>query len=309
LTIPILYFIFAVVITTANFMNEEIIKNLEALGYTNYESRVFIALFTGNYMTTTEIAKAAGIPRSSAYEILKSFTKQGICNEIETSSVVRYQLIDPKVVEDKIELEIHEAYKTKISKLKYSFDKLEPLFKQSETPSEKIDVELVKGFNKHRNMKFLNLLKSANEEVMLMIKLESNISKELDDAALDLYKRGGIIKSIYEASYNFKIKINERWENVSSAGLLELCKGFENQGEQVRISKKIFQNMVIFDRKTVFVSLVDPAVAKYNRSDVIIHNENYANSMVEYFNLCWEKSLTTGDFEKSIGTKNNTLKG
>jgi sugar-specific transcriptional regulator TrmB len=70
-------------------MNEEIIKNLEALGYTNYESRVFVALFTGNYMTTTEIAKSADIPRSSAYEILKDFTKQGICNEIETSSVVR----------------------------------------------------------------------------------------------------------------------------------------------------------------------------------------------------------------------------
>jgi sugar-specific transcriptional regulator TrmB len=254
-------------------------------------------------MTTTEIAKAADIPRSSAYEILKNFTKQGICNEIETSSVVRYQLIDPKVVEDKIELEIHEAYKSRISKLKYSFEKLEPLFKQSETPSEKIDVELVKGFNKHRNMKFLNLLKSAKEEVLLMIRLESNVSKELDDAALDLYKRGGVIKSVYEASYNFKIKMNDKWENVSPAGLLELCRGFEQQGEQVRISENVFQNMVIFDRKTVFISLVDPAIAKYNRSDVIIHNENYASSMAEYFYSCWEKSSTTEEFGKNIGTK------
>lgn len=303
MTILNYYTIFAVVITTAKIMNEEIIKNLEALGYTNYESRVFVALFTGNYMITTEIAKAAGIPRSSAYEILKNFTSQGICNEIETSSVVRYQLIDPKVVEDKIELEIHESYKSKISKLKYSFDKLEPLFKQSETPSEKIDVELIKGFNKHRNMKFLNLLKSAKKEVLLMIRLESNISKELDDAALDLYKKGGVIKSIYEASYNFKIKMNDKWQNVSPDGLLELCKGFEKQGENVRITDKVFQNMAVFDRKTVFISLVDPATAKYNRSDVIIHNENYANSMAGYFHTCWEKSSTTEEFEKSIGTK------
>jgi sugar-specific transcriptional regulator TrmB len=284
-------------------MNEEIIKNLEALGYTNYESRVFVALFTGNYMTTTEIAKSADIPRSSAYEILKDFTKQGICNEIETSSVVRYQLIDPKVVEDKIELEIHEAYKSKISKLKYSFDKLEPLFKQSETPAEKIDVELIKGFNKHRNMKFLNLLRNAKKEVLLMIKLEMNVSPELDEAALNLYRNGGVIKSIYEASYDFKVRTKDEWKKVTPEGLLEVCRSFENQGEKVRISEKIFQNMVIFDRKTVFVSLVDPSIAKYNRSDIIVNNENYANSMAEYFESCWDKSLTTEEFSKRVGTK------
>ncbi|MGE5805957.1 MAG: TrmB family transcriptional regulator [Ignavibacteria bacterium] len=286
-------------------MNEEIIKNLEALGYTNYESRIFVALFTGNYMTTTEIAKSADIPRSSAYEILKDFTKQGICNEIETSSVVRYQLIDPKVVEDKIELEIHEAYKSKISKLKYFFDKLDPLFKQSEPPAEKIDVELIKGFNKHRNMKFLNLLQNAKKEVLLMIKLEMNVSPELDEAALNLYKSGGVIKSIYEASYDFKVKSKGEWKKVTPEGLLEVCRSFEEQGEKVKISEKIFQNMVIFDRKTVFVSLVDPTIAKYNRSDIIVNNENYANSMAEYFESCWNKSLTTEEFSKRVGTKNS----
>lgn len=284
-------------------MNEEILKNLEALGYTNYESRVFVALFTGNYMTTTEIAKAAGIPRSSAYEILKNFTNQGICNEIETSSVIRYQLIDPKVVADKIELEIHNAYRNKISKLKYSFDKLEPLFKQSETPSEKIDVELIKGFNKHRNIKFVNLMRSAQKEMLLMNRLEGKISQEIDEASSALYKRGGKIKSIYEASLGFKIQAENEWQNVTSEGLIKLCKGFENQGEQIKLADSIYQNLAIFDEKIVFVSLVDPSMPKYNRSDIIVHNENYAKSMVEYFNLCWEKSSTIEEFEMRIGTK------
>lgn len=285
-------------------MNEEIIRNLESLGYTNYESKVFYALFTGSNMTTTEIAKTAGIPRSSAYEILKEFTKQGICNEIETSSVVRYKLIDPKVVEDKIEKEIHETYKSRISKLKTSFEKLGPIFKsEAAGEEEKIDVELIRGFNKHRNMKFMNLLKEAKEEVLLMIRLESNVSHELDEAAVNLYKRGGTIRSIYEASYNFKIKMGDKWENVSPEKLLELCKGFEKQGEQVRISERIFQNMAIFDRKKVFVSLVDPEITRYNRSDIIVDNENYAKSMAEYFQSCWDKSYSTEEFEKKKGTK------
>jgi sugar-specific transcriptional regulator TrmB len=285
-------------------MNDDIIKTLETLGYTNYESRVFYALFTGSNMKTTEIAKAAGIPRSSAYEILKNFTLKGICNEIETSSVVRYKLIDPKVISDKIEYDLRKSFKTKLTNLQQSFETLEPLYHNMEEKGEKLDVELIRGFNRHRNMKFLNLLKNAQKEVLLMIKLEMNVSPELDNAAVNLYKNGGVVRSIYEASYDFKVKAGNEWKKVNPEGLLQLCRGFEKQGEQLRISEKVFQNMAVFDRRTVFVSLVDQSLPKYNRSDMIVHNENYANSMAEYFSTIWNKSFTTEEFEKHIGTKN-----
>lgn len=287
-------------------MNTEIIENIESLGFTNYEAKVFCALFNGSFMTTTEIAGEAKIPRSSAYEILKNFTKKGICNEILTSSVVRYQLIDPKVVEDKMEKEINDDFKTKISKLKYSFEKLAPLFRAKEEESEKVDVELIKGFNKHRNVKFLNLLKSTEKEMLLMNRLEGRISDEIEQAGIDLVKNGGTVKSIYEASLNFKIKTGNEWQNVTPSGLVQLCKGFTKQGEQVRLSNKVNQNIAIFDRKIVFISLVDQSIPKYNRSDIIVHNQNYAESMVENFNLNWEKSLTIEEFEKKIiNTTNN----
>jgi hypothetical protein len=77
-------------------------------------------------------------------------------------------------------------------------------------------VELIKGFNKHRNMKFLNLLKNAKKEVLLMIKLEMNVSPELDEAALNLYNGGGVIKSIYEASYDFKVRTKDEWKKSNS---------------------------------------------------------------------------------------------
>lgn len=281
-------------------MNLEIVENIESLGFTNYEARVFCALFTGSFMTTTEIANEAKVPRSSAYEILKNFTKKGICNEIQTSSVVRYELIDPRVVEDKMEKEINDNFKDKLSRLKFSFEKLEPLYRAKSEESEKVDVELIKGFNKHRNVKFLNLLKSAKKEMLLMNKLEGRISDEVEDAGIELIKNGGVVKSIYEASYNFKIKVGNEWQNVTPSGLVQLCKSFEKRGEQVKLSGKINQNMAIFDRKIVFISLVDLSIPKYNRSDIIIHNENYAQSMVENFYNSWEKSHTIEEFEKKI---------
>jgi sugar-specific transcriptional regulator TrmB len=281
-------------------MNEETIHSLEALGFTNYESKVFCVLFEGHSMTGSEIAKAAKIPRSSAYDVLKSFTEKGICNEIQTSSVALYELIDPKVVEDKIEKDIIDTYKTKINKLKDSFEKLQPIFKAKDKKGEHFDVELIKGFNKHRQLKFINLLKETKKEMLLMIRLESNVSSKIDEASMDLYKRGGEIRSIYEASYNFKIKVEDKWKNVNPEGLIEICENFMKQGEQIKLADKILQNMAIFDRKIVFVSLVDPNIPVYNRSDVIIKNENYANAMAEYFNSCWEKAVTVEQFKSKL---------
>jgi len=281
-------------------MNKEIVKDLETLGFTNYEARVLYTLFEGTNMTSTEIAMQAQIPRASVYDILKSFTQKGICNEIQTSSVVRYELIDPKIVQDKIEKDIHDSYKTKISKLNDSFEKLHPLFNSKEIDSTRVDVELIKGFNKQRHLKFLNLLKSSTEEMLLMNKLEGFVYPELDEASIALYNRGGVIKSIYEASLNFKIRIDGKWKNVTQGALIELCENFSKQGEQIRLSKSVPQNIAIFDRKIVFISLVDPIIPKYNRSDIIVKNENFAQFMVRNFNSHWEESLTIEQFKNTI---------
>lgn len=284
-------------------MNEETIHNLETLGFTNYESRVFCVLFEGHTMTGSEIAKEAKIPRSSSYDVLKSFVQKGICNEIQTSSVVLYELIDPTIVEDKLGHEIRESAKIRLDKLKDSFEKLKPIFKSKEKEKEIVDVELIKGFNKHRHLKFLNLLKNANKELLLMKRFEGRIFKEQDEASLDFYKRGGIVRSIYEASFDFKIKVEDIWKNVTTTELIEICENFIGQGEQIKLAKKINQTIYIFDRKIVYIPLINPDVPIYNRSDIIVKNENYANSMSEYFNNCWDQAESVDQFKKKLSIK------
>jgi len=58
--------------------------------------------------------------------------------------------------------------------------------------------------------------------------------------------------------------------------------------------------MIIFDRKIVYVSLADPKIDKNNRSDVIIKDEYYANSMVQYFEYFWGQSKTINEYKSEI---------
>lgn len=269
---------------------KDTIKNLESLGFTNYESRIFCVLFEGNLMTASEIAKKAEIARSSAYDILKSFTEKGICNEIQTSSVAKYEIIDPKVVQDKIEKEIHDTYISKTTKLKDSFDKLTPIFKAKELEGEKVDVELIKGFNKHRSAKFMQHWEASSKELLLMNKLEAMADTSIDEFTAKFVKNGGIIKTIYEVSENFRIHEDGKWKVVGAEKLIEILNETEGEGGEVRLTKKVYQNMAIFDRKVVYISLVDPTVSRYNRSDIIVKNQNFAESMAEFFEQSWLKA-------------------
>ena len=276
---------------------EDIIKKLEILGFTIYESKVFTVLMSGHNMTAAEIAEKANIPRTSVYDILKSFAEKGFCNEIQTSTKLRYEMIDPDVIEGKIEDDLKTEVNKKLDKLKSSFQTLKELYKANEPDENKVDVELIKGYNRFRVTKFIELLRNSEKEMLLMNKIEGHVSRELDEEVLNFFKKGGKIRSIYEASTNFKFEKFNKWVNVTRDDLIELCEGFEAQGEKIRLSKKVPQNLAIFDGEIVFISLSDLTIPKNNRTDIIIRNKNFVSYMTELFELYWSKGNTVEEFK------------
>ncbi len=63
--------------------------------------------------------------------------------------------------------------------------------------------------------------------------------------------------------------------------------------------------MAIFDRKVVYISLVDPTVSRYNRSDIIVKNQNFAEAMALYFEQSWRDADKPEDFRDKALPKSN----
>ena len=57
---------------------EEIIARLKSLGLTLYEAKAYIAILKKGVMTSTEVAKEAGIPQPRVYDVLKSLEEKGL---------------------------------------------------------------------------------------------------------------------------------------------------------------------------------------------------------------------------------------
>ena len=276
------------------------IQKLENLGFTVNESKVFMSLMSGKVMTATEIADSANIPRTSVYEILKSFTEKGICNEIETPTKNKYEIIDPEVVKDKIEREIKRSNMVRLDSLENTFNEFKALYKADSEEESSHDIELLRGFNKHRQLRVEQLIKSSNEQILLMNRLRAVVSKEQGDEVKKFFKRGGELKAIYEITKDFKVKIDNKWTEITKEELIDLCEQFEKDGVKTRFAKTVSQNAMVFDRETVFLNILKEVKGKPEASDIIVKNTSFADLMCYTFDKLWEESMTLNEFKKTL---------
>ncbi|HEY3251577.1 MAG TPA: helix-turn-helix domain-containing protein [Ignavibacteria bacterium] len=279
---------------------KESLTKLQKIGFTDYEAKVFMALYQGYAMSAADVAKEAKIPRPSVYSILRVFAKKGLCNEIDTPSKQIYEMIDSSYIHGKIEFEVKSDYEKKMNNLNDCFDTIKPLYKSKKPKEYKTDVELVRGYNLSKEIKFLDLIKSSNQGILIMNRFRGNVSTTLDKEAIDFYKRGGYIKSIYEKSMNFKIKINNEWKKVSKEDLIRICEEFSRQGENIRFLSEVPQIMAVFDEKIVYISLWDENTPSIENSDIIIKNKRFAGFITNLFNLYWDKSDTLSKLKQTL---------
>jgi len=276
------------------------IEKLETIGFSNYEAKVFLALYKGTIMSAADIAKEAKIPRPSVYQILRNFALKGYCNEVTTPQKQLFEIIDSKVIQDKLEIEFKTDYNHKLTSLKDCFNEIRPLYRTRQPDEYNTDVELIKGYNLHREQKFLDLVRNSTQGILVMNRFMGNVSGKLDKESKNLHKRGGYIRSIYESSTNFKLKIDDKWQDVSKEDLIRMCEDFVKHGEEIRFLSEIPQILAVFDERIVYISLSDEKISARDSSDVVIKNKRFASFVTGLFNIYWDKADTLGALKKEL---------
>ena len=288
-------------------MNSKELKDrLTRLSFTEKESKVFFALLSGEQMSASEVAKEAGIRRTDVYDILKTFVKKSYINEIETSSVLKFRIIDPKIVSEKIQNDTRINANKIINQTQNLFTDLLPLYKTKKLEKSKEEnIELIRGYNRFRHIRYMELIESSNEEILMMNRLEGHISKQVDEIVAKFLNREGAFKSIYEASLNFKLQKENKWVSVSLQDFIDLCRHYEKNGEQIKLTKMLIANFTVFDREIVYLNIHDKSIPKHNKTDIIVRNKDFAQFIVNIFELCWTQSFSISEFAEISNIKKN----
>lgn len=280
----------------------EIIEKFKSIGFKEYEAKIFIVLMKGIPLSATEIASEAKLIRNSIYDTLKAFAKKGYCNEIETNTTLKYQIINPEVIIGKVEKEYNDINKNRVATLNDAFGELRDFYQETGSNNDDTidNVELIRGFNKHRLMKYMELIENAKFEVLGMNRLKGLITDEINDFTKSFTSGGGVIKSLYKISLDFKVMKDDKAVNASNDDLINVCEMFERLGEEVKLTAIEIPNMVIIDREKVFINITgDQSIAKNKQADLIINDKLYTENMRDLFFSYWERSATVKEYQES----------
>lgn len=278
-----------------------IITKLKELGFNEYKAKVLLVLLDGAAKSASEIADKAKIIRSSIYDVLKLFVEKGYCNEIETNRILLYQIIDPEIILDKIEREQIQRHNKTLTQLRDTFGTLKEIYKNSSgVSSNQINVELMRGYNKHRISKYMDLLKSAQKEICGMFRFKGMITEECNEATLNFMKQGGVLRSIYHISLDFKISEGKKSADAQPNDLIRVCEAFQKNGEQIRLSRLEIPNMTIIDGENVFINIDDKHIPKQSQADIIFRQSKFSQYMQDLFEYYWKDSITIEQYKKEI---------
>jgi HTH-type transcriptional regulator, sugar sensing transcriptional regulator len=254
--------------------NNLLIKSLLEYGLTDREAVVYLSLLELEVASANEIAKNAGIKRSSAYVVLEALKKKGLVGVSEDQKIQEYVATSPEALLYAIESEVREkeATKTKIEKI------LPELKALSKDVKEKPKVKVFEG-----KQGLINALEESLKSKEKIIRLFSSAENALK------------LNPEYWLLYGQKrieLGIKQLGIMADNPAAYELFKMGPKMFELIFIPPNKYPfpvGMMITDNKLGYL-LSD----KDDITTVIIENKQIAEVMKVLFDMAWKESERKG---------------
>jgi HTH-type transcriptional regulator, sugar sensing transcriptional regulator len=95
---------------------DEILKEMQKIGFTSYESKIYLALLQRNPVTGYEISKISGVPQAKVYENILRLGKRGAVLNVGNDPV-KYVPLPPEKLLKKVDADFDKSINVLKSKL------------------------------------------------------------------------------------------------------------------------------------------------------------------------------------------------
>lgn len=242
------------------------IKELQSIGLSKYESECYFALLENGALTGKEISNKTTLPRTSVYPNLESLETKGFIFSLRQSPKI-YKAKDPQIA-------INNYTKSKIETLKEisqtTISNLNKINKNKE--SRELPVELFLG--KHQSYPVTKkIIYETKKELLIIGSGEKTTISNAFDEWKSLSKKGIKVKMIFPITEDNKILLTK----------------LKNTGIQIKNYNLQNLSFIISDNKTTHLAIKSEKIPS-KRITIKIENKDFARSQKEFFNSIWKKA-------------------
>ncbi len=254
-----------------------ILKGLIDLGFSERQSKVYLALCKKTNSSLSDLQKLTGIRQDKLGEIVNNLVREGYCSEKKNEHRKCFSITNPKRA-------IGISVEKKIQSIENSFKALEEIYNNSDDTKEPFEyIEVFHG-NDNIHYHYCELVKNSQKEILSFTKEPFAFhtpekKKEQEDVITDFLYRKGNFNRIFES----KLFVNypEIFPKEKN-GIVR---------DEDRITDNLPLKMFIFDSKTLLISDAAPLNISNELRMVLIKQQTIINAFIALFEFFWQQSM------------------
>ena len=273
-------------------MNKNSLNNLiRELGFSEYETKCYLALFERDTLTVSEAVAIAKISRTNAYEIMERLLNKGLAISIP-GKLKQYAAAEPSIFQAKM-MKTVEHTKGVIEK---ATEELKVLYEKSRGEHNPLNyIEIIKDPILVQK-KFVQLSISAKQEILVLAKRSQSrhfpqaADNKSNDRRASVFGKGVKVRCIYDI-----------WPDQKDNELLiKSIEFFAKAGEEARIVDNLPMRLGIFDSKIVMFALIDPSMGVETSTVQVIEHPAMVESLKMLFESIWQKAEDFRVYKENI---------
>jgi sugar-specific transcriptional regulator TrmB len=172
--------------------------DLCALGLTQYEAKVYLALLQRRFFTAAEVARVSTVPRQRIYDVLSSLFDRGLVR-IRQGGSMQYTAIDPQQAMDRLIAERRAALEGLERTTTELLAALAPKWSDGQAEADPLNfVELIRE-PRTVGERLADLLRGARHSLLLLARPPLHgATPECREATTRLRDSGGRVRCVYE---------------------------------------------------------------------------------------------------------------
>ena len=280
-------------------MQKEKVPDLVALGMTEREAKLYVAMMEKPEWRASELQRITGIQRTHVHRALEVMVSRQYCIKRSEGRFNFYRATPPNTLEEILTHRWEDEMVNRIDRVRSTMKTLNNIFEVSIAQDRSLDfIEIVQ--TPHRiHQRFTELLRDTKQENLSINRSpysfisETVLKKNLDqqvDANLEIAQKGVKLRTLVM----YEPDIWHHLEPVFDNNVM-------NSSEEMRVADFIPVKMSIFDSDKVMMC-VNSVSAQQDIvvNEIILHDTLFATACTDLFNLYWSRAVPYKDWKTNL---------
>src|SRR5262245_7331920 len=254
----------------------DLIDRLVRYGLGQGEARCYVAMLAPRAFKVSEVARAAGLPRSRSYELIHSLVRSGLCSEVAGGRVARFRAAPPNEAIGRLEAFLAEQERRRAAALATILQALDS--RESGTGGAPGDdpVQTLRRSDQVQGA-YDHLLDITKEEIVAVVAMPwtpvpRRSAKERIDAGVRM-------RALHERAV------------CASRPHREFVGRFVAEGVETRVVDKVGAQFSVFDRRHSILHLRRPRLGSHQLESLLIDHPGLGQTLQRAFDGLWEQAM------------------